>query len=1366
MGLIALSFVNSSLKAQQSTIRCGTDQILERDTVLQRRLMEFDRKFQRDKRARTGALDMTTVFTIPVVFHVYHLGEPVGTGSNVSLAAIQATLESLNAAFRATGKYAGKTPDVKIQFVMAARTPNCQGTEGVVRVDARSIAGYEANGVDANDNIKHDELRRLSNWLGGFYINIRIVNKITNAAGFAYFLDDVFIDSYYVKNGTADVVMTHEMGHSMNLYHTFQGDGNNMYCPENTDPETQGDLISDTDPHKQGDGCKYDAINPCTARPFGSVLKNFMSYSCSEQFTPKQIERMRYALMYYREGLINSLGKEPATATLLPKTACQVTAKSPNPFYGIGHFALADMTYHSSSVSLTTYVDLTCLMRTELRVGKTYGFSLASNFANFSYGNVYIDYNNDGDFEDENEAVFKSIVGNLPHNGAFVVPATAQLNTPLRLRVVVDISPNLSACLLPGAAYGSGMALDATVTILPNNCTQPARPIATSASRCGSGTVNLTASGCNGGTYHWYFANAGGTPLGEGATFTTPTFTTTTSFYVDCTVGDCVSPRTEAKGINTAPDGPYLQNITIGTGQSTTLLTPTCQNGTVKWYSAAGAFVGTGASFATPVLTSSVVYFATCTVNGCESERRTIAITVGTPSVTLGALSSTSYCSKNLISVPFTSSLPAGTVFTVTLRKGSYIVSSMSGMGSPINVPIPTGYGFSDKYTVQVTTDAGSFSPLSDYLSIGDITYATVVDTKGNSLLFNDVLCTGSSKVYRAKVDNSFDKEGLTYQWFKDGILVNQATSPELAVAQAGVYSFTVKQAGCSINSNSSTLKVGNTITVANFLYGDEIACVGTTKKIESYYYSTTATYQWQKDGVDISGATSRDYHTTQSGGYRVLVKDGSCTAMSALVQVRFMSSLNATIFAGNDTTLCGEQYKSLSGSQDIKMLEQYTYQWQKDGEDIAGANSYYYNAVQPGVYSLRYRQGSCTSTSKGITIIKSDKAQKPIIQAGEITNICSGSIVLNRTDNSSPGIWYKDGIALSNTSSFTYTTSVSGTYKMVVGEGTCVNESNAVTVSIGTNRLTPKIYIPTPLFMGKTSLCGTGDYLLLYFDNRNLAGGTYTYQWKKGGVAIEGGTSDYLFVSSPGDYSLVVTNGNCTATSNTVTITNTPALTLTASDNDLNCGNRVVKLEVMGGLLSMTAPIVWRKDNVVIPKETLPFLYANQKGVYTATLNQGGCVGTTAGVALNTGLGVNFTIQGPSSVQAGLTATLTTQNCKGTTRWYSQNGDLLANTGANSLTTSPLSSSTVFYATCTINDCESAQLIKTVSIVENPPCPPTITHSGSVTGNTYIARETIVSSAFVAPNTTYQAGQSIVLTPGFKTSTTGVFKAQIGGCN
>jgi hypothetical protein len=71
-------------------------------------------------------------------------------------------------------------------------------------------------------------------------------------------------------------------------------------------------------------------------------------------------------------------------------------------------------------------------------------------------------------------------------------------------------------------------------------CTNPTITGTTAGSRCGSGSVTLWAT-ASAGTINWYSAATGGTSLGTGTSFTTPSLTVTTTYYVDATDNGCTT---------------------------------------------------------------------------------------------------------------------------------------------------------------------------------------------------------------------------------------------------------------------------------------------------------------------------------------------------------------------------------------------------------------------------------------------------------------------------------------------------------------------------------------------------------------------------------------------------------------------------------------------------------------------------------------------------------------------------------------------------------------------------------------------------------------------------------------------------------
>ena len=94
-------------------------------------------------------------------------------------------------------------------------------------------------------------------------------------------------------------------------------------------------------------------------------------------------------------------------------------------------------------------------------------------------------------------------------------------------------------------------------------------PTTTGASRCGSGSVTLQASGCSGGTLNWYTAATGGTLVNTGPSYTL-NITETKTFYVSCTTADgCISGRSPVTAtFNANPtvvaDATPAGNVNIG----------------------------------------------------------------------------------------------------------------------------------------------------------------------------------------------------------------------------------------------------------------------------------------------------------------------------------------------------------------------------------------------------------------------------------------------------------------------------------------------------------------------------------------------------------------------------------------------------------------------------------------------------------------------------------------------------------------------------------------------------------------------------------------------------------------------------------
>ncbi len=180
-----------------------------------------------------------------------------------------------------------------------------------------------------------------------------------------------------------------------------------------------------------------------------------------------------------------------------------------------------------------------------------------------------------------------------------------------------------------------------TVTV---NCPSTPSPTASNVTICSVGSATLAASGCTGGIYNWYTAATGGTSLANTASFVTPSLSTSTSYFVSCTVGGCPSSRIQVNVSVNITTAPSFNGIGILSGNTAILNATGCSGGTINWYdvNTGGTSLGTGTSYTTAVLSYPIetkTYYASCTIGTCVSPNRSSGIVTvcNTGSLTLSS---------------------------------------------------------------------------------------------------------------------------------------------------------------------------------------------------------------------------------------------------------------------------------------------------------------------------------------------------------------------------------------------------------------------------------------------------------------------------------------------------------------------------------------------------------------------------------------------------------------------------------------------------------------------------------------------------------------------------------------------------------
>ncbi len=271
----------------------------------------------------TDGSKMLPIYTIPVVFHILHEG---GT-ENISDAQVYDEVRILNEDYRKLN------PD--ISAVVPSFTAIAADCEIQIRLAQKDPSGNCTNGIDriySSETNVGDDGSKLNQWPRNKYLNVWVVKAISSgAAGYAYkpgatvfdaSIDGIVILSTYIGSiGTGSTfrsrALTHEIGHYLNLDHTWGGTNDpGVDC-------TGSDGVTDTPTTKGHTACLLnDAVcNPPTIEN----VQNYMEYAyCSNMYTAGQKTKMRTCLTSSTASRNNlwSATNLSATGVSLPAVLC------------------------------------------------------------------------------------------------------------------------------------------------------------------------------------------------------------------------------------------------------------------------------------------------------------------------------------------------------------------------------------------------------------------------------------------------------------------------------------------------------------------------------------------------------------------------------------------------------------------------------------------------------------------------------------------------------------------------------------------------------------------------------------------------------------------------------------------------------------------------------------------------------------------------------------------------------------------------------------------------------------------------------------------------------------------------------------
>ena len=327
-----------------------------------------------------------------------------------------------------------------------------------------------------------------------------------------------------------------------------------------------------------------------------------------------------------------------------------------------------------------------------------------------------------------------------------------------------------------------------------------------------------------------------------------------------------------------------------------------------------------------------------------------------------------------------------------------------------------------------------------------------------------------------------------------------------------------------------TTMPATTSVTATATAGGSTTFCTGGSVVLTANS-GTSQTYQWTKNGSNISGATSISYTANASGSYAVKVTKSGTTATSASITVTVSTSITApTISASGPLSFCPGGTVTLTSSSATGN------QWSNN------ATTQSITVSTAGNYTVTCTSGSCSATSSATAVSTTSTPPTPTISTSGSTSICPGTgITLTSSATSSGGYVWSTGATTRSIAVLT-----AGTYWVRAGTTTCYSTSANKVTTMLTAPATPTISTS-----GSTNI-GTGGSVTLTSSSAS------SYLW------LDGTTTQSLVATMAGNYRVTVTGTNgCKATSASKVVTSStctppsvPTVTSSSTTNILVNGS------------------------------------------------------------------------------------------------------------------------------------------------------------------------------------------------------------------
>ena len=376
-------------------------------------------------------------------------------------------------------------------------------------------------------------------------------------------------------------------------------------------------------------------------------------------------------------------------------------------------------------------------------------------------------------------------------------------------------------------------------------------------------------------------------------------------------------------------------------------------------------------------------------------------------------------------------------------KDGTAILGAI-GTSYTVNAAIA---GFEADYAVEIA-GTGICNELSDVVTITNAEqYTVTVDNELNMVL----LPTQNHTLTVSTTANT-----PSYKWFRNTIEITGETNSSLTISEDGEYYVEVTQTGgaCSVSSKNSdiiTVVSPASFEITTNYTGSYTACETTSITIGIELINAVAdngdktdvtsslidafTYQWQKDGADVTGATSNNISLAsnlENGSYRLNAKIQTFDINSNTLTAQLLTSETVNITSTGTVFCSGGETITISTLTDLSSS---TFDWQLNGSSINTTDAIV-TATTPGTYTLVIDRDGCSLISNEITITPLDQNLITLDSGNEIV-IPEGTTKIVTATGGTAYRWVDSNSSeISNSDSITF--SEAGTYTLIASIDNC----------------------------------------------------------------------------------------------------------------------------------------------------------------------------------------------------------------------------------------------------------------------------------------------------------------------------------------